>query len=220
MWKVEWRYWQGCTTWRGRRISRRYPYSVSRWLLPLCGLRLPLWCSGSIVKDRDGDEGTRSILNEIIDKVLELLGHLADRRCLALPFPWSWPWRLVLRLLLDPVLRLRLLLWLRLPLWLGLGLGGRLLLRQWCICGQRFVKDQIEADGYEVACLRPAERTVICNVRKGLRTGARKWRRRHGACPSRDSSCSTTKKVLKTISCARELQNMYSGSGTYRHAIR
>lgn len=100
----------------------------------MCRLRLPLWCSGSVAEDWDGDDVTRGILNEIVDEVLELLGRLADR-CLALPLPWSWPWRLVLRLLLSPILRLRLLLWLRLPLWLGLPLCVRLLLRQWHICG-------------------------------------------------------------------------------------
>lgn len=136
MWEVEWRYRRGCTTWRGRRrISRRNLCSVSRWLLPLCRLRLPLWCSRSVIEHWHGDKGTRSTLNEIVDKVLELLGHLADRRCLALPLFWSWPWRLVLWLLLGLILRLRLLLWLRLPLWLGLPLCVRLLLWQWRICG-------------------------------------------------------------------------------------
>lgn len=92
----------------------------------MCRLRLTLWCSGSVVEDWNRDESTRSTLNEIVDKILELLGHLADSRCLALRLPWSWSWSLVLRLLLGFILRLGL--WLRLSLRLGLPLCVRLLL--------------------------------------------------------------------------------------------
>lgn len=169
---------------RRRRISRR---NVSRRPLPLCRLRLPLWYSSSIGKDWDGDKSTRSILEEIIDKVLEILRRFASR-CLSWPLPWRWVLRLLLRLRL-------LLLWLRLPSRL-LPLCLRLLLRH--IRRSRIIKEQIKTNRQKVASLRPPKRTVICNIRKGLCTCARHRRRRHRSCTS--TSTSTTRS--STWSCS------------------